>query len=308
MIGGRSAEDWLALMEGPDAERHREAFQAWRSDPANARAYAALHGEFDAAPQMSAERVASLAGRHDAARRRRGQQWAAAAAVLLSLSAGFALITMDRESRKAVIAAPGSTGEQRLDDGTRVALLDDAAIETRFTDDERVVTLASGRARFNVAHDARRPFRVIAGPSVTTALGTVFEVDLGGAAPRIRLIKGAVEVAARPESGGRKALRLAPGESAEVDADGPRRVPAMASPVAASKLDADGLPLGAVVDRANRMNARKIGLADPALASLRVSGRFEIDDGDALARKLAAALDLGVDTGAAGPILKRLQK
>ncbi|MGR4892714.1 FecR family protein [Sphingopyxis sp. LARHCG72] len=303
MIGGPSAEDWLALMEGPDAAQYRAAFEAWHGDPANAKAYARLRSDFDAASQLSAGEIASLAGPHDAARRKRRQQWAIAAMVVLSLSAGLAWTAIGPDSQKPVIAAPAKTGEQRLDDGTLVALFDGAAIEPQFTDSERVVTMASGRARFTVAHDSSRPFRVVAGTSVTTALGTVFEVDLRSAAPRIRLLKGSVEVANRSEGG--RALRLAPGESAEVGADGPRRVPALASSVATDKLEADKMPLGAIVDRANRVNARKIRLADPALAALPVSGRFEIGEGDALARKLAAALDLGLEAGPGGPVLKR---
>lgn len=47
-----------------------------------------------------------------------------------------------------------------------------------------------------VAHDASRPFRVQAGGSLTTALGTVFEVDLTGPAPIIHLVEGSVEVGA----------------------------------------------------------------------------------------------------------------
>jgi transmembrane sensor len=301
MIGGRRAEDWLALMEGPDAERHRAEFEAWHSDPANAKAYAILRGDFETASQLTAEQIASLAGPYDGARRKRLQQWAIAAAVVISLSAGFAWTIAGPETGKPVIAAPAATGEQRLDDGTQVALLD-AAIETRFTDKERVVIMTGGRASFTVAHDANRPFRVIAGTSVTTALGTMFEVDMRGAVPRIRLLKGSVEVASR--SDGRAALRLEPGERAEVGADGPRRLPATTGHAASGKLEADNLPLGAIVDRANRVNARSIRLADPALAALLVSGRFEIDDGDALARKLAAALDLGVDTGPDGPVLR----
>lgn len=303
MIGGRSADDWLALMEGPDADRHRAAFEAWHSDPANARAYAILRRDFEDSTQIPPDLVASLARGYDAARQKRRQQWAVAAAIMVSLSAGFTWMALGPDAARPVIAAPGAAHEQRLGDGTRVALLDGAEIAARFSDSERLVTMTGGRARFTVAHDPRRPFRVIAGSSVTTALGTQFEVDMRGAAPRIHLIKGSVEVAGPPAN--RPPLRLAPGESAEVAADGPHRLPAMARYGAADKLDADRLPLGAIVDRANRVNARKISLADPALAALRVSGRFEIGDGDALARKLAAALDLGIEAGPAGPILKQ---
>ena len=44
-------------------------------------------------------------------------------------------------------------------------------------------------------------------------------------------------------------------------------------------------------------------LADPALASLQVTGRFDVTDARKLALKLGAALDLKVEFGANGPIL-----
>jgi Fe2+-dicitrate sensor, membrane component len=292
MIGGERAEDWLARMEAPGAEQHREAFELWHRDPANAAAYAALRRDFDRTTQVSVDQVAALARAHDAARRKEKQRWAIAATILLSLSAGFAWVTMSPGPGDTRIAQEAATGGRSLDDGTLVALSDGSRIETRFTPDERIVTLSGGHALFTVAHDASRPFRVVAGGSVTTALGTIFEVDLLSAAPRIHLIQGSVEVAVK--SGDRPALRLAPGESAEVSFEGPQRVPTTASPVVARKIDADRTKLGTILTSANAVNSQKIGLADPALANLLVSGRFEIDDGEALARKLAAALGLVV--------------
>ncbi len=52
-------------------------------------------------------------------------------------------------------------------------------------------------------------------------------------------------------SGGGAAPRLAPGQSADVPAEGPKLAGAMASPVQAKLLAADNLPLGAVLDSAN---------------------------------------------------------
>ena len=73
----------------------------------------------------------------------------------------------------------------------------------------------------------------------------------------------------------------------------------MASPVVAAEanslLIADNLPLGAVIDRANRINAAKIGLADASVGSRPISGKFDVADAESLARKLAAALDLDVE-------------
>ncbi len=176
--------------------------------------------------------------------------------------------------------------------------MDGAWAEPQFSDTERRVRLHGGRARFDVAHDSARPFIVVAGISETKALGTVFEVDARSDVPKVKLVRGLVEVRL---GGTTKTVRLAPGESAEVAQSGPRLIPAMTSPVQTAEpttmLAADGLPLGAVIDAANKANAKPIRLADPALASLPVTGRFDVDNGAALARKLAAALDLEAAEG-----------
>src|SRR3546814_19997131 len=85
-----------------------------------------------------------------------------------------------------------------LEDGTRVALMDGAKIDPKFSPGERRVILIGGRARFTVAHDTTRPFRVEAAGSETTALGTIFEVDLRGREPVIHLVEGSVEIRSTP--------------------------------------------------------------------------------------------------------------
>src|SRR3546814_1690160 len=109
---------------------------------------------------------------------------------------------------------------------------------------------------------------------MSTALGTMFEVYLTAARPLIHLLQGSVEVRAKAKP--QTPLRLRPGQRAEVADDTPRLIEtgatgaplAMASPVdepaQTSLLVADGLPLSAVIDRANRVNAgqiRQIGRA-----------------------------------------------
>nr|WP_269090322.1 FecR domain-containing protein [Sphingopyxis lutea] len=189
-------------------------------------------------------------------------------------------------------------GQLRLADGSTVTLMDGAWAEPQFSDTERRIRLHGGRARFDVAHDSARPFIVVAGVSETKALGTIFEVDARSSVPTVKLVRGSVEVRL---GGSSKALRLAPGETAEVSDDGPRLLPAMASPVQTSEpttmLAADALPLGAVIDAANKANAKPIRLADPALGSLPVTGRFDVADSASLARKLAAAFGLDDEEG-----------
>src|SRR3546814_15697675 len=86
--------------------------------------------------------------------------------------------------------------------------MDGARVEARFTSGERRVRLVGGRARFSVAHESARPFRVEAAGSETTALGTIFEIDLTGRRPAVHLVEGPVEV--RATANPQAPLRLSP--------------------------------------------------------------------------------------------------
>lgn len=296
------AGHWHARMHGPDADSSRAAFEAWRRDPANAAAYAAYEDDWTLTGRIApAPRARSRSEREAARRAPGGARWALATAAAIIVALLFAW-NIDRRSDTPQIAdGPLVPGQLRLADGTIVTLMDGARAEPHYSKSERRLVLHGGRARFDVAHDAQRPFIVVAGNSETRALGTIFEVDTRAAAPRVTLIRGAVEVRL---AGASEAIRLAPGESAEVLAAGPRRLPEMIAPVAATLIDADKLTLGAVIERANRANAVPIRLADPALASLELTGRFDLADSAALARKLAAALDLAVEPQPDAIVLK----
>ena len=297
------AGHWHARMHGPDADSSRAAFEAWRRDPANAAAYAAYEEDWALTGRIApAPRARSRSEREAARFAPGGARWALATAAVIVVALLFAWTIDRRPDTPQIAGGPMVPGQLRLADGTLVTLMDGARAEPHYSNSERRLVLHGGRARFDVAHDATRPFIVVAGNSETRALGTIFEVDTRAAAPRIRLIRGAVEVRL---AGTAEAIRLAPGESAEVLAAGPHRLPEMTAPVPATLIDADRLPLGAVIDRANRANAVPIRLADPALAALELTGRFDLADSTALARKLAAALDLAVETRPHEIVLKR---
>lgn len=284
----REAADWAALMRGTPSDAERRAFDDWRDAPGNADAYARAVDDWAYSAQTSRQRIEAKARSERIAPG--SLRWAVATVAAVGLALGFAYYLQgDRDQRQ--IAAGPTPGQLRLADGTVVTLMDGAWVNPQLSDTERRVILNGGRARFEVAHDPTRPFIVVAGRSETRAIGTIFEIDAREAVPRIKLIKGVVEV--RSNAAG-EALRLGPGEVADVPASGPRRVPAIASPVPTTILAANDLPLGAIIDRANAASGRHIALADPALAALPVTGRFDVADISPLARKLAAALDLDI--------------
>ena len=102
-------------------------------------------------------------------------------------------------------------GEQRtltLDDGSRVTLAGDSAINLNLNDHQRRVTLLRGRVYFQVARDPQRPFVVEAGEARVRVTGTRFEVRRDGG-DRVRLTVAEGEVIA---SGGDRRLTLRAGE------------------------------------------------------------------------------------------------
>ena len=296
----REAAEWAVRMRGAPTEADREAFKLWYTKPGNADAFALAEDDFVVSGAASRTRIEAMARSEAGAQRKRnapgGLRWAFATVAAIGIAVAFAWHMGRHADTPQIAAGPMLPGQLRLPDGSTVTLMDGAWAEPQFSETERRIRLHGGRARFDVAHDGARPFIVVAGLSETKALGTVFVVDARSSIPTVKLVRGSVEVR---RGGSRKALRLAPGETAEGSDDGPRLLPAMASPVQSSEpttmLTADALPLGAVIDAASKANAKPIRLADPALASLPVTGRFNVADSASLARKLAAALGLHAD-------------
>ncbi|MBR2171368.1 FecR domain-containing protein [Sphingopyxis sp.] len=292
----REAAEWAVRMRGTPSEADREAFEQWYAKPGNAEAFAM--SEDDVAVARTASRARIDAKARTERRSTGGFRWAVATIAAVGIALGFAWHMARQSDTPQIAAGPMLPGQLRLADGSTVTLMDGAWAEPQFSETERRIRLHGGRARFDVAHDSARPFIVVAGISETKALGTVFEVDARSNAPKVKLVRGSVEVRL---GGTAKTVRLVPGESAEVSESGPRLIPAMTSPLPTAEpttmLAADGLPLGAVIEAANKVNSRPIRLADPALTSLPVTGRFDVTNGARLARKLAAALGLQATDG-----------
>jgi hypothetical protein len=83
--------------------------------------------------------------------------------------------------------------EVKFADGSTAQLLDDASRVER-GGDERSALLLSGRARFEVTHDAAHRFRVQAGDVTVEVLGTRFVVERWGARTKVSVERGRVRV------------------------------------------------------------------------------------------------------------------
>lgn len=315
------AGTWFARMRGPDRERWRSEFERWRdADPAHGAAYAKAGEQWLEAGALAGTEM----GRNRRLPEPRLHLWqmpatrpafAAAALVLVALAGFWLLRAPSAVPDAAIVAAVGPqatrVGEIRaisLADGTRVTLDTDSAVEVQLSRDLRQVRLVRGRARFDVAHDANRPFRVEADGRTVTALGTVFDVGIGPRGVRVSLLRGAVEVRSVAPAGRVGAVtRLAPGECFTDLASHPRvvRFPPGVQQWVSGMLDFDGVPLGDVLDQTNRYSERKIRLGEPSLASERVTGGFRPLPVEHLATALAAAFSLQVERSPQGDLVLR---
>ncbi|MEQ8073625.1 FecR family protein [Xanthomonas hortorum] len=285
--------------ETPAQRQEREAWLA--ADARHAREYerlrrvedrmAGLMGDDPDLQALDAEDIEALAR---ARRRRRSCALSAAAILVLSLIGTYALISFPVAPAPASYAT--ALGERRPDtlaDGTRIVLNTDTALEVRYTRARRGIDLQRGEVQFEVAPDRARPFVVRVGEATVTAVGTRFQVRRSEDASVVTLLQGTVDVAQGPV---RRTLR--PNEQARLSEAG-IAVRTIDPELAGGWLDGwlrfHGTPLAEVVAETNRYAARKLRLADPAIAGLELSGNFHAGDSASVAAAVELMLPVRAD-------------
>lgn len=240
----------------------------------------------------------------------------ALAGIFVLVVAGIAFLLLGARTNAPIMvaqAAPLTTrvGEIRtlkLADGSTVTLDTDSSIVVRISETSRDVHLVRGRARFDVAADAERPFRVEAGDRSVSALVTTFDIGLETGGVRVSLYRGQADVtSASPEDRGGAVTRLSAGEC--LSGSGAKasvgRLHQGSGQWISGMLSFDGTPLAEVLEQTNRYSETKIRLGTPALGSLRVTGAFRPLPVKALAATLAATFDLKIVAQDDGTLMLR---
>lgn len=289
----REAADWFTRLNEPPIEVDElEAFSAWNARPENRAAYErledisrAMAGLQDDPDMRQATAEALQRGR---IRRERQARFVvrpriiigalAAACVLAAIATGVFLRAPTYSTRV------GESLSATLEDGSRIQLNTDSAVKVRFTAGQRRVDLVRGQAMFEVAHNAQRPFVVVAGDAQVRALGTRFDVRRVGQEVRVVLAQGSVEITDRslsPAPWRLKAgqgLALKPAQSVAAAAK-PVDVPSITS-WTVGKLTFQGVPLTDAVAEVNRYSRDKIVLAPSVPGDRLVGGVFTAGDSD----------------------------
>ncbi|MBV9996363.1 MAG: FecR domain-containing protein [Caulobacteraceae bacterium] len=212
---------------------------------------------------------------------RQKRLWLAGGAASLVVASAAALLVLGAEKPLEISTRVNQVKTVRLTDGSEITLDAESAVEVRYGLLDRRVRLSSGRAWFDVAKNKVRPFKVEAGQTVVTAVGTAFDVATGATGVDVTLARGAVLVSAS-RSDGRQVLRLTPGEQAHVEGQGEmrrRRIElARAGAWRQGVIDLDRVSLAAALEEINRHLAHKIEVEDPAASNKLVSGVFRAGD------------------------------
>ena len=245
--------------------------EAWLdADPAHAVAFARVEAAWERAERLKAMPHAAEEAVFQVTRR-----MAAGLAVgVLGLgAAGGWLMTRN----PVEITARGERRTVSLPDGSRVELNTDSRIAIAYSETRRDIVLTRGEALFEVAKDPARPFVVQAGEAQVRAVGTAFNIRMREKVVELTVTEGVVAVderaaaAPRQVSEGKGAV-IATGAVAEVNLDPEvlRRRLLWRDGV----VEFEGDTLEQAATEFNRYNDRRLVVADPQVASIRVGGRF----------------------------------
>jgi transmembrane sensor len=212
---------------------------------------------------------------------------ALAAVLLLALAAGLGwYLWPGAPSYRTEV---GGLAAVPMSDGSKITLNTDSVVRVAVSEAERRVELDQGEAFFEVAQDARRPFVVRVGSRRVIAVGTKFSVRRDAEELRVVVTEGRVRV---EKDVGDTITQLPAGAVARTGGGGVlvqrKSIPQVEELLSwrSGFVVFHQTALADAVAELNRYNTRKIVIADPSVAALRISGNFRATNVEAFARLL----------------------
>jgi len=192
--------------------------------------------------------------------------------------------------------------------GSQLDLAPRSAIDVTLYRRRRIVEMARGEVRFEVAHDTTRPFRVHTREAVIEVVGTIFTVRDRGGPVTVGVERGHVRVQLRAREGGPVAapIDLRRGELLEIH-DGRADAVRQADTASLSAwrdgwLVFENTPLADALAAVNSYRNEPIVTAGPRIDAMRLSGRFRTNDSTGLLAALPSILPLSATPRADGSV------
>lgn len=291
-----AAATWYVnLSADPTGEDERKAWRLWLAQDVR-------HAEAWSQVEQLQQRLAllsphtALPALADVRARRRAVNKVLGLLLMASAGGASLLAVEPLSSRMAQYrTAKGERRELRLADGSLMILNTDSAVDVHYGSELREIRLYRGELLLQSASDpARRPLLVHSAQGSVRALGTRFSVFSHAGRSEVRVFEHAVEL--RAATNPTTALRLEAGQQASFDA---QRI-APASPLDDASdawtrgvLMALDWPLRRLVAELARYRPGYLACSE-AVAHLRVTGAFRLDDTDTVLENLATALPVRV--------------
>lgn len=289
-----AAATWyVRLNSAPPTEADHQAWRHWlAANPQHARAWARvekLQSQWAGLPvDVSLSTLAGVRAQRRAVLKTLG--------LLLAMGGSGWLATQQVPYRAMLADQRTATGQRRhvrLDDGTQLDLNTDSAVDILFNAELRLIRLHRGEILVQTAHDSR-PFIVEAPQGSVRALGTRFSVRCGPTSSEVCVLEKAVEL--RPLNHPSRVQRLEAGQQAHFDRDQISAVTPTPPGVGAWRqgmLTVIEWRLGDFIAELSRYRPGVLRCS-PAVAHLRLSGAFRIDDTDTILENLSQSLPVSV--------------
>lgn len=325
IAGMPTAEDetrrWIVRIDrGALSAEERAELQAWlASDPRHASLLDQHAKLWHAAGKARAAAAGGDQARRHVAWHGTGHGMRAIAAGLcavavLALAARWLPVPSEAPAVAALRTAPGQHQAFALRDGSRIVLNTKSSAAVSYEAARRQVTLLDGEAYFEVAKDASRPFRVLAGRMAVRAVGTRFSVyKRGGGAVDVVVHEGVVEVSrfasAEQSTDPVGKDRLAAGQGLRMRADAVTVHVLTAAQLARAlawqqgRVIFDNTPLALAIEEMARYAPSTIAIGDDRIRQLKLSGSFSTQNVPTFLRTLEQVLPLRVEQSAKGAVI-----
>lgn len=291
----RSAAQWYArLASGAESEHDRAEWDRWHAaDPLHRQAWQRIESVREQVARVPG-RLAAPALQASAHSRRQVLR----GVVVLVGAGSLGAVAWRSDVRQAWLADyRTAVGERRavsLADGSSLLLNTATALDVHFDGERRLLSLRRGEILVSTAVDAQqRPFFVDTPHGRVQALGTRFTVRADEHGSEVAVLEKAVAVTPR---GASQSVRLEAGQRLGFDAQmvgAARGNDASVGAWEQGSLIAIDRPLGEVLGELARYRAGWLR-CDPAVAGLRVSGAFPLDDTDLALAALESGFPLQV--------------
>jgi len=295
------ASAWFARLQADDVTAEEQArFKSWyRASREHARAYDRMRvlWEMLEAPaqrvqaKVDAEQVPPpLANKSPHSRR-----FMAASPLILGIAVLLSnqLSMLYQNWQSDYHTGPGERLTIALDDGSRITLNTDTALNVDFSAAQRRIELLRGEGYFDVAPNKSRPFIVTNGTASARAVGTAFSVRDFADAMRVIVSAGTVEVSSN-NAHQAVLVHLNQQVSYQQGRIGPVKPANILEALAwqRGQLIFNRQPLATVVDEVNRYRRGQILLINPELKERIVSGVFDTNEPNAAVDGIKATLNI----------------